>query len=239
MIRKIFVVFALLSAAVFAQMMQPKIVAQESEFNFGDINQGDVVTHVFIVSNDGGDLLKISNVTASCGCTAATPEKNELAPGESTNIVVKFNSKGKKGPQTKIITVYNNDPVNDKLQLIIKGNVLVSVGENSGGPAIYFPETQHDFGQVNEGNIVEYIFKFVNNGSSVLKIDDIKTSCGCTAALVSNKVLEPGQEGTLEVKLDTKNRTGKMSRTITIKSNDQKEQNKVLTVYADVLKAGS
>ncbi|NUM63241.1 MAG: DUF1573 domain-containing protein, partial [Ignavibacteriaceae bacterium] len=91
----------------------------------------------------------------------------------------------------------------------------------------------------NEGDKVDYTFKFVNKGSSNLIISDIKTSCGCTAALLSADNLEPGQEGTIKVELDTKNRSGKMSRTVTIKSNDPKESTKILTIYADVVKKGS
>jgi len=49
----------------------------------------------------------------------------------------------------------------------------------------------------------------------------------------------PGQEGTIQVELDTKNRSGKMSRTITVRSNDPKDPAKILTIYADILKQGS
>jgi hypothetical protein len=104
---------------------------------------------------------------------------------------------------------------------------------------IYVSETQHDFGKVNEGDKVDYTFTFVNKGSSNLIIKDIKTSCGCTAALLSVDNLAPGQEGTLKVELDTKNRSGKMSRTVTINSNDPKEPSKILTIYADIIKKGS
>jgi hypothetical protein len=47
-------------------------------------------------------------------------------------------------------------------------------------------------------------------------------------------VLKPGEQGTLKVELDTSNRKGKMSRTITINTNDPEDPNKILTVYADV-----
>ena len=106
-------------------------------------------------------------------------------------------------------------------------------------PKIYFTETQHDFGVVKEGKVVDYEFKFSNKGKSTLEIKDIKTSCGCTAALVSEKKLMPGQVGTLKVELDTKNRTGKMSRSITITSNDPKEPDKILTIYAEVNKGSN
>ena len=93
---------------------------------------------------------------------------------------------------------------------------------------------KYNFGKVAEGKVVEYTFTFENNGKSTLKIKDIKTSCGCTAALVSSEVLKPGEQGTLKVELDTSNREGKMSRTITIESNDPMDPKKILTVYADI-----
>jgi uncharacterized cupredoxin-like copper-binding protein len=238
MIKRFLILFFVVTTVSCAQMFQPKLAVQETTHNFGDIVQGEKVTHIFVLTNNGGDLLKISNVTASCGCTAAKPEKNELAPGESTNLVVTFNSSGRHGAQTKTVKVFSNDPDQPEKILTITGNV-VTASKTSVSPVIFFPETQHDFGKVSEGKKVEYTFKVVNKGNSVLTIKDIKTSCGCTAALLSQEKLEPGQEGTLKVELDTKNRKGKMSRTITITSNDPKEPKKILTVYADITKEGT
>jgi uncharacterized cupredoxin-like copper-binding protein len=229
----------LLSSLSFGQLLQPKLVLQQTSYDFGDIKQGEKVSHDFVLSNSGGDLLTISNVSASCGCTAATPEKNELAPGESTNLTVSFNSSGRRGKQNKTIRIFSNDPQNPEMVLTITG-VVVLPGESTGNsPTIYFPETQHDFGKVNEGDKVNYTFRFVNKGETALQIKDIKTSCGCTAALVSTDNLKPGQEGTIKVELNTKNRSGKMSKTVTVQSNDPKDPAKILTVYADVIRQGS
>jgi uncharacterized cupredoxin-like copper-binding protein len=236
MIKKILYLIITISVAGFAQLMGPKLLVQPTEHNFGTITQGEKVTHVFILTNNGGDLLVIENVQASCGCTAATPEKNELAPGESTNLEVIFNSTGRNGAQKKNITIKSNDEENPQTKLVITATVIKSDIPEAKVPSLYFPETKHDFGTVKEGNTVEYTFKFHNKGKSTLKIKDVRTSCGCTAALVSSEKLEPGTEGTIKVELDTKNRSGKMSRTITIQSNDPRDPTKVLTVYADVEK---
>jgi hypothetical protein len=142
------------------------------------------------------------------------------------------------GKQSKTVRIYSNDPENPEMLLSINGNVVSSTA-STGAPTIYFAETQHDFGKVNEGDKVNYTFSFANKGSSVLTVKDIRTSCGCTAALLSQDNLAPGQEGTLKVELDTKNRSGKMSRTVTISSNDPKDPTKVLTIYADIIKKGS
>jgi hypothetical protein len=233
-----FIIFMLASLS-FAQLLQPKLVLQQNSYDFGDIKQGEVVSHDFILSNSGGDLLTISNVTASCGCTAAVPEKKELSPGESTNLTVTFNSSKRLGKQNKTIRVYSNDPQNPEMVLTITGVVIPPAQESGKSAIIYFPETEHDFGKVNEGDKVDYTFRFVNKGELVLEIKDIKTSCGCTAALVSSDSLSPGQEGTIQVELNTKNKFGKMSRTVTVQSNDPKDPAKVLTIYADVVKQGS
>ncbi len=234
--KKLLLIIVAFSSLSFAQLMGPKLVTQQDEHDFGDIKQGEKVTHVFVITNSGGDLLKITNVKASCGCTAALPEKDELAPGESTNLNVTFNSAGRFGKQKKLIRIESNDPDNPQVIVTIKGNVVLSDAEGSTYPVLHFGQTKYNFGKVEEGKVVEYTFTFENNGKSTLKIKDIKTSCGCTAALVSSEVLKPGEKGTLKVELDTSNREGKMSRTITIESNDPIDPKKILTVYADIQK---
>ena len=237
MIKKTVIIYFLYIVTVFPQLLDPKVSIQQLQHDFGNINQGDVVTHTFVISNNGGDILKILDVKASCGCTAANPDKKELKQGESTNIVVSFNSKGRKGPQTKTVTVTTNDPEKQNVALTIKGNVVVSeVKDNKLGAKIFFQETQHDFGKVKAGEILEYKFKFENKGTESLNIKDVKTSCGCTAAVVSESSIKPGQVGYIKVNFNTKDREGKNSKSITVVSNDTKEPNKVISIYADVQK---
>ena len=65
----------------------------------------------------------ISDIKVTCGCTTPSYTKDPVAPGESGEILVKFNSKGKRGNQTKVITVMAN--VQDGRSLLrIKTNVL-------------------------------------------------------------------------------------------------------------------
>jgi uncharacterized cupredoxin-like copper-binding protein len=232
--KKLLTLLIVFSSISVAQLVEPKLVLQQIEHDFGDIVQGEVVSHVFVLSNSGGNLLTIDKVRPSCGCTAAMPEQNELGPGESTNLTVSFNSKGRMGNQKKIVRIETNDPESPQQIITIKGNVVAGDVKQDVKPVLEFSETQHDFGKIEEGKVVEHTFKFKNTGKATLNISDIKTSCGCTAALVSSEKIDPGEEGTLLVELDSKNRKGKMSRTITIKSNDPKNPTKVLTVYADI-----
>ncbi len=233
------IAFSLLGLSIcFAQVLGPKAALKNLEFNFGNLEEGKSVDYNFVITNTGGDLLKILDVRATCGCTAAKPEKSELMPGESTQILVTFNSTGRLGAQQKYVYVTTNDTSNREIKLKISGNVIAAGSpiDFEKLPKIAFTETQHDFGIVKEGSIVSHTFKFTNKGKAVLNIKDIKTSCGCTAALISSKEIAPGKVGTLKVDLDTKNRQGRMSRTITVVSNDPEEPNKILTIYAEVTK---
>jgi hypothetical protein len=121
-----FVVFS--TAFIFAQVIGPKISVLQSDYSFGDIIQGEKVAHNFTITNSGGDMLKITDIKASCGCTAAVPEKSELKPGESTQIKVEFNSQGRRGDQVKYVYIRTNDEKNPEVKLRITGTVVPKKG---------------------------------------------------------------------------------------------------------------
>ena len=103
----------------------PIVNIAEKTWNFGEIKQGDVVNHEFLLKNDGKSELIIRKVKASCGCTAIKPDKTVLAPGETTSIVAEFNSDHKSGRQNKSVTVVTNDPKTTTTLLRITGNVTI------------------------------------------------------------------------------------------------------------------
>jgi hypothetical protein len=85
-----------------------QIKFSEEKYDFGSIKQGDVVDHVFKFKNTGTQPLVISNVQASCGCTIPDWTKEPVGPGKMGMISAKFNSAGKMGMQTKVLTIESN-----------------------------------------------------------------------------------------------------------------------------------
>ena len=102
----------------------PTIEFSETVKDFGDIKKGDKVEHTFKLTNSGKSNLVLHKVKSSCGCTATQPDKNIIPPGESSNIVVTFNSTGKNGRQNQSITVLSNDPKKSNTLLRITSNVI-------------------------------------------------------------------------------------------------------------------
>lgn len=126
----LFVLF--IGFGVFAQTVETeaaptpkaKIEFSEKLFDFGDINQGDQVEHVFTYTNTGTEPLIISNAQTTCGCTASDWSREPLAPGASATIKVRFNSSGKIGMIRKAVTISSN-AVNNPERIEITTNVLV------------------------------------------------------------------------------------------------------------------
>ena len=95
---------------------------EETDYEFGTVDEGEIVVHTFNFKNDGNEPLIISNAKGSCGCTVPKWPREPIAPGEAGEITVEFNSKGKKGARTQKVTITaNTNPPQSFLAL--KGNV--------------------------------------------------------------------------------------------------------------------
>lgn len=96
-----------------------KLVFDETEFDFGTIQQGDIVKHTFTFTNTGKIPLLISNARSSCGCTVPDWPKEYIEPGKQGKIYVEFDSKNRKNRQDKQVTVTANTfPSSTKIKLI-------------------------------------------------------------------------------------------------------------------------
>ena len=108
-----------------AQNKGPVISWEKSTHDFGDLVQGDKVEHIFKFKNTGKEALLITNVQVTCGCT--TPKgwaRDPIAPGQSGEITIAFNSLGKYGKQNKVVTIISNAVNSEGGQISFAANVL-------------------------------------------------------------------------------------------------------------------
>ena len=106
------------------KVLTPNIEMLETSYDFGEMLQGESVTHDFILKNTGDADLIISAAKGSCGCTVPQWPKTPIAKGEEAAIKVTFNSAGRSGKQNKTVTLVTNAIPNTKV-LTINGNVIV------------------------------------------------------------------------------------------------------------------
>ncbi|MGH7932514.1 MAG: DUF1573 domain-containing protein [Candidatus Binataceae bacterium] len=105
----------------------PKAVVIDPIYDFGATLSGNPIKHTFKIRNEGQGTLIIGGMTTSCGCTAAKPAKDHLAPGQETNIDATFDTRGEKGAVERTITAFTNDPKNPQVTMTLKGDVKLQV----------------------------------------------------------------------------------------------------------------
>jgi|GEM_PF-461129 len=106
----------------------PQMKFEHLEYNFGNIKQGESVTHEFVFKNSGKEPLIISSAAGSCGCTVPDWPKDPIKPGGSGRIKVTFNSAGKLNQQDKTVTIVSN-ATEGTMTLHMKGNVEAKPAE--------------------------------------------------------------------------------------------------------------
>lgn len=90
-----------------------------------------------------------------------------------------------------------------------------------GGPRFKFDKTEHDFGTISEGDVVETVFSFTNVGKSELIITSAKGSCGCTVPQWPKEPIMPGEVGEIKVKFNSYRKPNLQQKQITLRTNTE------------------
>jgi len=104
------------------------------------------------------------------------------------------------------------------------------------GPRVKFKTESWDFGKVKAGKDLTCEFVFQNEGDATLNIKSVESSCGCTAALVSEKdrKLAPGQSGKIKVTFNTLGYAGEVTKFIFIETDDASSPRVQLKISASI-----
>jgi len=92
-------------------------------------------------------------------------------------------------------------------------------------------EESWDFGEITPDELPTHIFKFENIGDEVLIIKETKVNCeSCIAPVISTKELKPGEEGKLEITVNSLDMIGRFTKRTYVESNDPVNPRTVITV---------
>ena len=89
----------------------------------------------------------------------------------------------------------------------------------SDSPAFKFVKESFDFGEITQGEIISYDFKFTNIGKSPLIITNAIATCGCTVPDYPKEPVAPGAEGIIKVVFDSSGKLGMQNKVISITAN--------------------
>lgn len=106
------------------------------------------------------------------------------------------------------------------LSIAFDGALAAGVNKSEGPRAEIEPE-EFDFGSVHQDEKMVHEFTVRNTGTAELEIRRIATSCGCTAALTSDRSIAPGASTILRVTLETRKYKGVVEKSVSIATNDR------------------
>ncbi len=199
---------------------QPVLTLPEESYDFGTIEEGIQASHTFAVKNSGNQPLIISNVRPSCGCTTPDWTKSPIQPGGNGTIMATYNSQGRPGAFTKLITVETNIQGQAR-SLTIKGFVGPKVDkvyteeEKKNSPKVTFERSVYNFGKIETGQTIRQKVKVTNTGKSNLKVNGIQSGCHCVEYTLKKPEIAPGESTEIE---------------FLYKPSNQEEQNDIVTL---------
>jgi hypothetical protein len=169
----------------------PLIQFDHKEYNWGRVEAGEFVKHVFTVTNTGAQTLLITNVHPSCGCTTAGTWTREIPPGQTGTIPIQFNSAHYSGsaPITKTIDVYSNAKDHPRETLFLRGLVRKSIEITPPTPILNIV--------ADATNSVSTIVRLTCQTNPAIELSDpVSSSKSVTAEL---ETVTPGKEYKLTV----------------------------------------
>ena len=165
----------------------------------------------------------------------------ELKPGEKG--VIEGTYDGTKNPNWGTV----NDMVKVKLNGAAQENVYLYVSANlvedfSGlskedllnAPVFKLASTSVDFGTMLQNTTKEVNFPYTNTGKRDLVINFVRSTCGCTAVQEGNKVIKPGETGSIKAVFSGGTYNGKQTKAIYVYTNDPKNSEVVLMITGEV-----
>lgn len=103
-------------------------------------------------------------------------------------------------------------------------------------PILELPVTSYDFGSVGSKDVVRQTFAVWNRGMADLTVVRVYTTCGCTTAELSARVIPPGKAALLTAIFDAgfHEVQGEVQRGVIIESNDPAQPEAIIKLTASV-----
>jgi hypothetical protein len=177
------------------------------------------------LKNAGTELLKITNVKPTCGCTTAPLDKNELKPGEIATLDITLNIAGRTNNVSKTVKIESNDPNSAEKILWLKCNAIRD---------LYISNTYLSFQDMTVGYDKEAKISIKNNSKNPIKLYDFDVdNSELKINLRGNVEVQPGKQIEL-VAIATPKASGNFRGIVKFKTSDPDNQNVTLNAFGRV-----
>lgn len=111
------------SKAMGSKAPRPVAVVEESSHDFGLMDPLTEGTHSFKIRNDGDETLVLTGGETTCKCTLLEGKQQVIAPGDTSEITLFWNTGRKRESYKQNAHIRTNDPLKPELTFTVKGRV--------------------------------------------------------------------------------------------------------------------
>ncbi len=127
--RRILVIVIIVILSVMSAFPEAKLTLVSDEIDMGSFEATEIREGKVSFRNDGDAPLLILRVTSDCGCTVPSYPKDEIMPGDTASIKVRFNGKGREPGVFKKVIRITSQSGEERLRslLFVKGKILRAI----------------------------------------------------------------------------------------------------------------
>ena len=107
----------------------PNISSDLSEFEFGEVLNGEILTKDVLILNKGDSTLEIQDISSSCSCTTAEISSKSIEPNESAILTIQFDAgehgESFSGEVLRKVFLSTNDVENPKYTIQFSAIILL------------------------------------------------------------------------------------------------------------------
>ena len=203
----------------------PRLHFDAPVFDFGQVEQGEKVTHAFRFTNQGNQALQVQSVKTSCGCTAAVSASSTIPPGEAGTIQATFDTKRFAGQKAKSIRVHTNDPLSPVTTLTIQGEITTEVQVQ---PAQVY------MGRLQRGVPTSRTVTILYDQNKPFEITHITHANPAISVQTEDARIDGKQGKTLQVSVSKTAALGRLDDTITITTTSPQKPTITIPIFGSI-----
>lgn len=224
--KHVLVIVLALSVWALSAAAQPKLeILEGTKFDLGKIERGVVATKRLTLKNVGNQKLDIGNVEVSCGCTGTVVSNKELKKGDTTSLLITFNSKNFTGQVHKTVTVNSNSEGTPRTLIEFTATIVEDLA---------FTPMQFYFKDAEVGRKSMATVSVKNESTKELMITGYRTQLEDFMIKYPPKAIAPGETMQLTAEFTPKKAVPVLSSGVTITTSSQSQSEVYIYIFGNV-----
>ena len=202
-------------------------VVEGLRIDLGKIDRGKLATKPLTLKNIGNQNLNLGKIEVSCGCTGTVLSKKDLKPGDTTSLLITFNSSGFIGPVHKSPAIHSNSADAPQTVVDLFATVIVDLS---------FSPAWFHFKDAEAGRASTAVVTLKNESPKPITITGVRTHLPHFTVKYPRKPLAPGASADLTAEFTPKDDMPVLNNSVVVSTSSAMQPELCIRVYRTVKK---